>query len=396
MNDLASRGISELGLSHLIYYGFVNDNKVFHVNINKMFTNCNEFYLDKVDKTETKMKITCIPIFELEKLTSTSSSPEKYNDAEYKSDLFNKAKSINLFDKFWMYFKPYSSTKPTKSIDWCNLSVGEDTLNNKQPHRLESASNRNNWLSNFDLRVLLKRYVIMRDKAKYLGVFYLQAFDGLKRREAIDEAIECSSVWMKTKEYMSNNDWHILLGHIVRKSHWSALIINKKHKAVFYFCSVGNDPKQYPKKWKNVYFYSNTQGFVKSSLNEPYPKRLKSMMMYKFLSMFTDLNYNVFMNVEQCQNLDGECGTFSSMFLLLYLLYDIRTHEQISMLYNFFRFFGDKKMSMLRSLLFVDFKSNETVKLDKREWIGMYEHLKRITTDIIRLIDNDINSKDYP
>jgi hypothetical protein len=391
MNDLASRGISELGLTHLIYYGFVNDKKSLHIDLNKMFTNCNELYIDKVDKTETKLKVTCVPIFELEKINKVQSKPDKYNDEEYKRKLFNMNRDVILHQDLWIYFKPFSPTKPTTSIDWKDLSVGEDVLSIKPRHQMEYKSNRENWLSNYDLRELLKRYTILKDNVKYLGVFYLQAFDNLKHKDAIHDAIERSRVWKITKDYMNNNNFNILMGHIVRKSHWSALIINKKHKVVFYFCSIGNDPKLFPHNWKNVYFYSNTRGFLRSA-NKSQPNNLKVVMMHKFLSMFTDMKYTVYLNVDQCQNLDGECGTFSSMFLILYLLHDIRTSENISQLYNFFRFFGDKKMSMLRSLLFVNKQSDNIVKLDKSEWNSMYDNLKRVTNDIIKSINYDIQS----
>lgn len=393
MNDLASRGISELGLAHLMYYGFVNDKKCLHIDLNKMFTNCNEVYLDKIDKTKTKLKITCVPVFELEKINRVEPKPHRYNDEVYKRELFDLNRDIPLYRNLWMYFKPYTPTKPTLAVDWKELAIGEDILDTKPKHQIEFKSNRENWLSNFDLRELLGRYTLMKDKAKYLGVFYLQAFDNLKHRDAIHDAIERSRVWNVTKDYMNRAEHNIIMGHIVRKSHWSALIINKKHKAVFYFCSIGNDPKLYPHDWNNAYFYSNTKGFTKPS-NKTQPNNHKVIMMHKFLSMFTSMKYTVHLNVDQCQNLDGECGTFSSMFLILYLLHDIRTSENIRQLYNFFRFFGDKKMSMLRSLLFINNQSEKTLKLDKSEWDQMYSNLKRVTSDIIKSINNDILSQD--
>ena len=114
-------------------------------------------------------------------------------------------------------------------------------------------------------------------------------------------------------------------------------------------------------------------------------------MIEKFLSMFD--KYTIFLNREQAQFLDGECGTFSSLFLILYLLNDVRTKSDIRSLYNFFRFFGDKKVSMLRSLLFVNKRSNEIFQLDKSEWRQISENTKSIVRNILSLVDHDIMSR---
>jgi hypothetical protein len=387
MNDLICGEIPERGLAHLLYYGYVGEKRCLGLDLSKLFTNCNEFYLDQVDKTKTKMKITCLPVYELEQLTQSKPSVERYDDLEYKKELFDKISQKRLPSFAQIYFKPFTETKPIDAVDWELLSVGKDALTKKAKHKSETTSNQKSWLSNFDLRELMKRYTILREKVKYLGVFYLQAFDGLKSVESINEAIEMSKVWKITQAHLNDKSTDIIMGHIVMRSHWSALIINKKHKTVFYFCSGGNEPSCFSNS-QYMYFYSSQSGFMRSSGKTT---SLRYAMIEKFLSMFD--KYTIFLNREQAQFLDGECGTFSSLFLILYLLNDVRTKSDIRSLYNFFRFFGDKKVSMLRSLLFVNKRSNEIFQLDKSEWRQISENTKSIVRNILSLVDHDIMSR---
>jgi hypothetical protein len=376
--------IPETGLGHTLYTLYSADNRSFKLDHSKMLTNCNLILLDKIDRTGTSDKVCCIPIGTLESILSIKTR-EVYADIssmiDYKKDLLEKVREVytdeELFMKCHIFYKPIF-TKDSVTKDGWELHPITDNIIENNSKSVRESSNKELWLSNFNLASLMKSYVLMKPKTLYVGVMFLSCFDNLSNGD-MNEIYRRSALNTQIKLLLTspeNRDYNYIIGFIVSYSHWSSIIIDKLTMRVYHYCSGGNNPKDYISDNK-IIFYSTTRSFVKTSSNIKSNHR-KVVSKYHIFKQLIQAGYTVYMNVESSQMVSGECGIFAAMFLILFCTNEVNNHLHLKALYNSFSFLGDKSMGMYKDLLFWRRGSQhiETVSISQnilREWSEVLE-----------------------
>lgn len=339
--------------SQFLYHTYCTQRKALRLDINLLTTNCNGYVLNKFDKSETSGKVSCIPYNVLKDLLKEKGIDAVLDNVEGKKSALKKVKEFYtekyLLDKFHIFYKPCIDKKPIEAVPWEFLSHRGNALEPVAEHNLEQLNNESSWLSNIELLNLMKRFTIIKQGCIYIGTFLVNKFDPLTNSIYLKDALKESGILIKFKEYMESDNQYIM-GHVICKAHWSSIIVDKCNKRILYYCSGGNPPDSFPACKFN--FYSTKTSFIKSSSSRTTCK-YGVVIQYNLLKLLSDeFNLDVYVNVEASQKLNGECGMFSAMFLLLYCTDTIESNPEIESLYNSYRFMGDKIMTMYRNLLF--------------------------------------------
>lgn len=345
--------IPECNLSYFLYNAYSTDKMAYKLDIEKLSNNCSMYLLDKVDNTPTKAIYSCIPFDKLSVLAKESLIKHSLaNTAENKKYLLDKLTKIfteeELYNKFYIYFKSNLLTKKVTSQSW-ELLAETDNVLEKSNANPDNNKYRSTWLTNHNLSDIMKRYTMLKDRTVYIGVIYLKCFDRIPYKDMIN-IFESSSLKKVYTDNINDTKYDYIIGHIVSYDHWSALIIDKKYKRVFHFCSGGNNPSEFQYN-TNYYFYSTARGFRQNKPDSVSTTRTASKdVLLNYLA--TKFGFSIFLNVERSQLISGECGIYSTIFMLLFILNDIDTVQNIKALYNSFAFIGDKIAGLYRELLF--------------------------------------------
>lgn len=350
--------IPENGFTHSLYTLYSINNKAIKMDISSMFNNCNMTLINKYDKSSTAGKVSCIPISILESLCNSKINRDSLSDEQYKEKLLSHVLSKTDYDdkellnKYKIYYKPIFTKPIVTSSGWETNPATNDELEFVKDEEKDN-SNRHLWMSNFNLRDLMVSYILLKPSSLFLGVLFLTCFDkfddydmkNVYNRTALRKELQMIINKDSAKSY---NNYRFYLSYIVSHSHWSSFIIDTKLKRCYHFCSGGNRPSDY-KKNKQMIFFSSSRSFIRGGGDKVRKIHAPKNAIFE---QFIEAGYTIFLNVEACQMLSGECGMFASMFLIFYSLQDIETFSQIKALYNSFSFLGDKSMGLYKELLF--------------------------------------------
>lgn len=188
----------------------------------------------------------------------------------------------------------------------------------------------------------MKSYVMLSESTLYLGVIYLSCFDNFNYAD-MNNIYHLSSV---KKQLDSLSGYRYYIAFIVSRSHWSSLIIDSTKKCLYHYCSGGNSPHHYPSKDK-VNIYSTSNGFSTST-----GVKVNRSVAPKYAMFRGFKNYSIYVNQEGSQLVDGECGMFASMFLILFCINGINSRDDVKKIYTSFAFIGDKTVGMFRDMFF--------------------------------------------
>lgn len=349
--------IPESGFSLLLYYLYSIGKQSIKLDLDKLLSNCNQYLIDRVDKSTTSGKISCVPIQILRKLRPNIIQEKSMSDVEYKRKLLESVMNetdINLLEKYSVYYKPIFTKPAVTTEGWDNNSIFNNPIETVPMKQGESNSNKELWLSNINLAALMKSYVILSPNTMFLGVMYLSCFDTFNEtdmknvypRTALNSEID--KILHQSQDKQSGDNNTKFLAFIVSRAHWSSIIIDTESKRCYHFCSGGNNITHY-KPSKKMIFYSTSRSFVRGC------GRANHKMVAPKNSIFEHLmkeGYTVYMNVESCQILSGECGMFASLFLIFFCIGNISNITDIKAMYNSFSFLGDKTVGMFKELLF--------------------------------------------
>lgn len=380
--------IPESGILHLMYTLYATNNMSVKLDIRRLLTNCNQYLLDRVDKSSTSGKVSCIPISILKKITKTERDPE-WTDEKYKAVLLSEAEDHNpsLYNSYSIYYKPVFTKPVVTKIGWEQNPILNNVLEavpdiSRERGDRSDRSNRNLWLSNINLAALMKSYIMLKPKTLFLGVTFLSCFDGFDEND-MNNIYKRTALYHELEKKIKDEEWDCYLAFIVSYSHWSSIIIDKKHKKCYHFCSGGNDPSHF-KSSKKMIFYSSSKSFIRASGIKTHKHSASKNAIFQQLISH---EYTIYLNVESCQIVSGECGMFASMFLILYC---IQEELNIKALYNSFAFLGDKTMGMYKDLLFwrKQTQSNATQSINLTDdWKNVIEEQLNIncklTTDVM-------------
>lgn len=343
----------ETGFVNTLYLVYCLYNKAAAVPNELASTNCCVPIIQKYDKSSSAFKYSCLPEhFINSKLLGFS--PNKFSKEAAVQLLVDKIKSTKLEDLLtWMENQKYSKPNISfvkacfKPFKITNLDSLPD-FSRVTPED-QSKSHRNAWMSNLDIKQVLVPFCKAYNVC-FLGTIYLNFLNKI-RPEKREQAFENSQIKNALSKAIDTSPYTRYVGFISLLQHWSVLVIDKQTKTAYHYNSQGYIPtSQFTNKFI-LYSYDKTR-IIPSEIGKNQGPQNQVMVVDYLLHVINSLGLKkMYVNVEQSQQQDGECGMFSLVFAILLLLnYDAPNKEQL--VYNFFKFFGDKRIREFRDLLF--------------------------------------------
>ncbi|QKE44594.1 putative virion core cysteine protease [Yalta virus] len=308
-----------------------------------------------------------------------------------KQDFFikNKFKGIPL-----QYFrKPFLNSDLSKTIDQCRITFHteeENIANNKIDIGLLNPTtdiirNKNEWLSKNDIIsvIISSMYELPECKRKninFKGMLFIDHRKYLTRQfffSQIKESFNWSNI----------NSSRFILFFILYRSHFTAVVIDldvttknqHKTKFAYFFNSCGYNPNNFTLD-KNYWFIDGNMSFLKHK--DCYKEYNNNNYINTPIEALTDIlkkEYgvtNFVFNTFSIQNLDSECGMFSTMFLLSTINIinvkkeDITANIMRYVYFNMLNLGCDHIYSCFRGLHFFTFEDLEPYQMTKSNFLN--------------------------
>lgn len=349
--SMRESGISETGLSHALMLVYAEYGLVAEFPPELALTNCSVPIINKYDSSESKFKYSCLPEhFIINKLLTPEHKEAVYDKKSAVEALFKMIKSDNLNDLlFWMRenkkkssniafaeacFKPFNSKKLAPLPDFGNLTPAD-----------QKKSHKDAWLSNIIIKKIITPYCKVFGTV-YLGTIYLNFMNSLpeqKRHLAFQNSV-INELFPKRIKESGHKQFAAVISMY---DHWSALFIDLENKIGYHYNSQGYIPTtQFSNKFK-IYSYEKKVVPVVGRTREA-PESQVAMVEY-LTHVIEALNLNkMYINHEQSQLQDGECGMFSLVFLILLLF----NKDSPELVYNTSKFWGDLRHREFRDIFF--------------------------------------------
>ncbi|ANS71137.1 virion core cysteine protease [Pteropox virus] len=419
--DLVINKIPELGFTNLLYNIYSVVGLCTPLDVSKFATNCNGYVVERFDKSKSAGLVSCIPIGELLALAKNNllkvipevqkpitESTTLDEELEKKKELVLALKRqypnfkdvINLPSKIPLsfYFKPQLREKVSHAIDFSQMNLNVDDLAkigihtgiNPKVVKLQIRPEIDAWMTNRSIASLVAPFAY-KSEVTYLGQFNFNFMNKVPVYEKT-EKFRRDLMYYTIKDAVSTATTRYVMFGFCYFSHWKCAIYDKENKLIAFYDSAGNNPQQFY-HYENFYFYSFSDGFnlnKKHSVLEQINCDVDVMMRF-FVDCFGAKKGCI--NYEVNQLLESECGMFSSLFMILCAINPPDSFRSLRQTYTFFRFLADKKMTMLKSILFnVQEQTIETTKT-KSEGIKEYVRMERWTKKSIKVLEEKITSR---
>ena len=255
--------------------------------------------------------------------TSLVKLRDKWNQRHGKNDVIQSSDPHTI----WKTIKHKLTEKCDKESCWVKEIVGEnhELMSSFSPESPESwKKNKNEWLSDSDIRNVLKQYEDSYKCFEFIGPTPID-FDFKKKT---GECVENELCRFQLQKLIDRGKTKIgvcfnLDPHYKGGSHWVSLFINLKKRWIFYFDSTGDEiPKEVQELVERVIF----QG-----------KSLKSNPIHFTFSQNSPFSH---------QKGDTECGMYS-LYFILQMLKDDKNPKYFNT-----RVITDKQMEKYRKIYF--------------------------------------------
>ncbi|AWU47093.1 Virion core cysteine protease [Sea otter poxvirus] len=425
--DLVISKIPELGFTNLLYHIYSVVGLCTTLDISKFITNCNGYVVDRFDKSRSAGKVSCIPISELMSMAKSGllnvpSALHSLNEndtedseiqqkqklvnallAQYTTvkDIFSLSTSIPLY----MFFKPYLREKISKAIDFSQMNLHVDDLSRAGIHtginhkvvKMQIKPETDAWMSNHSIERLIAPFAY-KTEIDYLGQYNLNFLNGTGIYDKPNKFYN-SLVYYNIKYKILKSKCRYVMFGFCYLFHWKSVIFDKRNKLVAFYDSGGNNPADFY-HYPYFYFYSFSEGFNINKQNSTLDNvNCDVDIILRFLVDCFGATKGC-INYEVNQLLESECGMFTCIFMILCSLNPPDNFRSLRKIYTFFRFLADKKMTMLKSILFTT--ENLTINTVIPNSTGLKEYYRmekwtrkstqvlseRITTRINSLLDN--------
>lgn len=308
-----------------------------------------------------------------------------------KQDFFikNKFKNIPL-----QYFrKPFLNSDLSKTIDQCRITFHteeENIANNKIDIGLLNPAtdiirNKNEWLSKNDIIsvIVSSMYELPEDKRKEINFKGMLFIDHRKylTRQFFFSQIKESFNWLNI------NNSRFILFFILYRSHFTAVVVDldvitknqHKTKFAYFFNSCGYNPNNFALD-KNYWFIDGNMSFMKHK--DCYKEYNSNNYINTPIEALTDILKkehgvtNFVFNTFSIQNLDSECGMFSTMFLLSTINIinikkeDITANIMRHIYFNMLNLGCDHIYSCFRGLYFFTFEDLVPYQMSKSNFLN--------------------------
>ncbi|BCT22705.1 viral core cysteine proteinase [Carp edema virus] len=425
--------ISEIQVAHALYKidAYLGNNV--NIKLSDFNTNCNKILLDRLfGNDDTRDKVTCLPLDILIQLNKKfnfvkESMYVNLNPLDTKKLIFtamvnserkidNQLKLADIkvgnFNLDW-FFKPPQLSIPSDTLDFTQLT--SDGLLQKvfsSGTTLKTTSKttskfKTSWLRMSELyRVTAP--LCYKTSFIFIGFCTLTSDDV----EELYQEIYHSEFFKTFLKALKNPKAKAISFYIHFDGHWKAAIFNKENNVLCVYASEGTRLYEWPAS-NSIYFYSYDTGTTTNKTDGDSQDQREVMDLIALFKLVSSVipKSKMIINREQSQIKSGECGMFSLMFL--YLMYIVHTSPKsinhlakkslltkedgveindLILPYKFFKFSGDKKMGLYRSLWFVE--NDLTLKIDKNknliDLIEIEKHGKSIIDDIKKKYEEDL------
>jgi hypothetical protein len=393
-----------IGFALNIFFKFYN--LIFVPSPQDFALSCNTLLLEKYDTcNETRGKISFIPLeFLLELLGDDKTNFTNLLDKKkYYIDKLEKEYNLNsLFfakNSFkgvpLQYFrKPYLTSDLTKTIDHCRITYDTEEENitnikinlNLLNPATDIVRNQNEWLSKHDIVYIINAFLYylnedIRNDVNFKGMLYINNKTYLTRQFFYSQLKE-SFNWSNSSKS------RFILFFILYRSHFTAIFIdlnvmtknNHKTKFAYFFNSCGYDPNNFSLD-KNYWFINSSMAFMNH--RDCFVEYISNNYLNTPIEAITDILKkehgvtNFVFNTFCIQNLDSECGMFSTLFLLCSLNMlacksksSITVHTMRHVYFNMISLGSDHIYSCFRGLFFFTNEDAEKYKINKTKYLS--------------------------
>lgn len=398
--------IPETTIGFALNIFFKHFNIVFIPTPGDYSTSCNSILLKKYDESEkTRGKVSFIPLGflislfgETEQEFKNEIEKKKYYvhrlETEYSLDasFFNKSEYYGVPLQYFR--KSYLTSDLTKTIDHCRITyyTEEENITNIKINLellnplTDIVRNKNEWLSKHDIVYIITSFLYYFDEPErrdinFKGMLYINNKTYLTRQFFFSQIKESFN-------WNNNSNSRFILFFILYRSHFTAVVIdlnvmtknNHKTKFAYFFNSCGYNPNNFSLD-KNYWFVDSSMSFLNHKkcfseynnnnyINTPI-EALTDILKKEYA--VTNFVFNTF----SIQNLDSECGMFSTMFLYTtlnmiankkkeYITVDTMRH----IYFNMVSIGSDHIYSCFRGLFFFTNEDAEVYKINKTTYLN--------------------------
>ncbi|CCD83225.1 processing peptidase-cysteine peptidase MEROPS peptidase family C57 (clan CE) [Squirrelpox virus] len=422
--DLVISKIPELGFTNLLCHIYSIAGLCTTIDVSRFVTNCNGYVIERLDKSPTAGRVSCVPIGELLALVRAGHLPPPRTlpapsdadpEAALAAELARKRELVNALRARFSpedamrltgtvplayFFKPRLREKVSRAIDFSQMDLKVDDLAragvrtgiNEKIVRIPIQPERGAWMSNRSIQQLVTPFA-HGSEVDYLGQFNLNFLNSAAVHEKASR-FSSNMLYLILKEKVAGAKARFVMLGFCYLSHWKCAIFDKKNKLLAFYDSGGNSPHEFF-HYPNFYFYSFYDGFNTNSRSASLDTANADIdVLFRFFVDEFGAKSGC-INREVNQLLESECGMFTSLFMVLCTLTPPDDFKSLRRVYTFFRFLADKKMTLFKSILFdvgePTLEVREAVSDGLREYMRMERWTRKSALVLSERISERIN-----
>ncbi|ASC55603.1 virion core protease-like protein [Seal parapoxvirus] len=370
--DLVVSKIPELGFTNLLCHIYSVVGLSAYLDVANFRTNCNGYVVQRFDTSATAGKVTCIPLAALLDLAkrglieAATPAEAEGDETSLKTALldnlkrrysFREAVSLEWTVPLLFFFKPSLREKVSEAVDFSQMPLQVDDLTRAGVHTgvnskvvpIAVKPDRGAWMSNVSIQSLVAPFAF-RSEVTYLGQFNLNFLNGAAIHEK-SERFRANMLHLMLKDKISRAETRYVMFGFCYMFHWKCCLFDTVSRLVSFYDSGGNSPSEFH-PCKYFYFFSFSDGFNVNTGSSDLDNRNcdVDVLMRFFVDCFKARRGCI--NLEVNQLLESECGMFSCIFMILCTISPPDNFRALRKIYTYFRFLADKKMTLLKSILF--------------------------------------------
>ncbi|WZD66029.1 virion core protease [Bovine papular stomatitis virus] len=392
--DLVVSKIPEMGFTNLLCHIYSVVGLSAYLDVSNFKTNCNGYVVKRFDTSASAGKVTCLPLAALLDFAKRglidAVAPEQAAEDEVAQKTvllenlkrkfsFREAVTLEWTVPLMYFFKPSLREKVSAAVDFSQMPLQVDDLTRAGVHTgvnskvvpIAVKPDRGAWMSNVSIQNLVAPFAF-RSEVTYLGQFNLNFLNGAAIHEK-SERFRSNMLYLTLKDKIERAETRYVMFGFCYMFHWKCCIFDTVSRLVSFYDSGGNSPMEFH-PCKYFYFYSFSDGFNVNSGSADLDNRNcdVDVLMRFFVDSFKARRGCI--NLEVNQLMESECGMFTCIFMILCTIKPPDNFRTLRCIYTYFRFLADKKMTLLKSILF----DPTSPRLETAEILsdGMKEYMK--------------------
>ncbi|AAC97767.1 ORF MSV189 putative core protein, Amsacta moorei EPV entomopoxvirus G1L homolog (vaccinia I7L), similar to SW:P29817 [Melanoplus sanguinipes entomopoxvirus] len=370
----------ESGINYILMM-LLDKFKIIHfINPIDYSTNANTPLINHFDKSETKGKISYIPLeflLDFYKSQYGDLSINFKSEFEMKEYLINmlyiylseKDIKINDFLKSskyknipLIYFrKPFIKCEFSKTKDFSMYASIQDDYSRENNvhigfnniHKIYPKANhgKDTWLHVFDIYNVVYPLTFINNDYEYYKLLHFPVTDSSRAMVYSGCKFSKNQFMHHYSQFLKNNNKQFFIFPMIYNDHFTSAVIDKKRKICYLFNSSGYSPEQI--KHNKKYMFIDTDMNIKryNIQNE------KTSYLYHNIDILRHIfgdTINIFiMNSFEIQYDSPDCGMFTILFLYNIILNNLKCEMDFKKAYLYMTFVGDLIASSYRGIFFI-------------------------------------------